>query len=194
MANKVLGNYYEHNQSFDSSNYISNLPDLNDTIHYYRQAARLITSLPNYPADKSMTYYESTRYISYRIFTRIPELYLDGYFYVLDDIEMNSFQRATYSDTLEALDNAKQTATTCIERPALHVWGGKRDVVYKALQVKCNAYREFATAVYALEKERMQIAQDCSTLECSEYEEVMIQIDQLIKNMFDTTDTAPPIH
>ena len=195
-ATYLLALYYEHNQTFDSSKFRSNVQDLNNAIHYYTKAAQRIGSLKNYPkgATADMEYIESVDYTSYLIFKNLPDLYLTGYFLAIEDITNNNTE-VFYTDTLDVLSNIRATAIMCVERPSLSVWKGKRDMIYKAQQIKCEALLRFAEAVYPLEQQRIQIAQHCRvpSNKCTEHQEIVAQIDQFIDRMFNQMNSAPRI-
>ena len=195
-ATEVLGSYYKHNRTINSSEVAKDIENLNNAIHYYKKAAQMIESTSNYPkgATKDMEYIESVVYITQSVFTGLPSLYLSGYFKALDDIDSNN-ARVSYTDTLDVLSNIRATAIMCVERPSLSVWKSKRDIIYKAQQIECEAYLRFAEAAYPLEQKRMQIAQNCQVppKECSAHKKIVGQIDQRIDNMFDKISAAPKI-
>ena len=198
-ATYFLGLYYEHNQTFDSSkfrSFKSNLQDLNNAIHYYTKAAQRIESLKNYPkgATDDMAYIESVDYTSHLVFINLPDIYLTGYFLALGDINSKT-EKVSYTDTLDVLNNIRKTAIMCVERPPLSVWKSKRDIIYKAQQIRCEALLRFAEAAYPLERQRIQIAKNCQVppKECSAHKEIVSQIDQRIDNMFRQIRSAPKI-
>ena len=195
-ATKLLGVYYERNKTFNSSERTQGIENLNNAIHYYKKAAQVIESTSNYPkgATEDMEYIESMGYLSYNVFTGLPSLYLNGYFLALDDI--TSGNSTSYTDTLDVLSNIRATAIMCVERPSLSVWKSKRNIIYQAQQIECEALLRFAEAVYPLEQQRIQIAQNCrvSSNECAEHQEIVAQIDQRIDNMFSQVSAAPQVH
>ena len=195
-ATWALGSHYKHNQTFNSAEKrTKGLENLNNAIHYYRKAADLIAATSNYPegATDDMKYIESTSYTSYSVFRFLPDLYFRGYVLALKDIYKGE---SSYTDTLEVLDHMGATAVLCVERPALYVWNGKKNIVYKAQQIKCTAHLNFAEAAYNLEKQRIQAAQNCEVplSECLEHKELRSQISQLAKNMHREITSAPQIH
>ena len=121
VATLLLGSYYEHNRTFDSSEYFSNIQDLNNAIHYYRKASDLIVADSNYPEGTTddMPYIESVSFTSYQVFRGLPGLYTSGYLTALEDTENGG--EVTYSDTLAVLHNVNKTASLCVKRPALYV-------------------------------------------------------------------------
>lgn len=196
-ATKVLGDYYEHSRTFNSAEYTDNLENLNHAIHYYTKAAQLIEALSNYPkgATDDMEYIESETYSSYDVFTDLPGLYWTGYAFAIESITEGN-ERISYADTLEVLNNLRITAIQCLERPSLSVWKGKREIIYQAQQIECEAYLRFAEAVFPLEQQRIQVSLNCVAhpSKCSEHQELIDKIDQLIDTMFYRINSAPQVY
>ncbi len=197
VATYLLGLYYKKNHTFDSAESVEGIENLNNAIHYYTKAAQIIESLTNYPegATEDMMYIESTVYTSYYVFRNLPDLYFKGYSFAIRDI-VNGSTRVSYTDTLDVLNNMRTTAIMCVERPSLSVWKSKRDIIYQAQQIKCEALLRFAEAVYPLEQQRLQIAQNCAIppSKCSEHKAIVGQIGQLVGNMFNQIRSAPKIN
>ena len=197
VATYLLGLYYKKNQTFNSSEKTNSLENLNNAIHYYKKAAQLIEATPNYPAGatEDMEYIESTVYTSYYVFRNLPDLYFKGYSIAVGNI-INGIERVSYTDTLEVLDNMRITAIMCVERHSLSVWNSKRNIIYQAQQIKCEAYLRFAEAVYPLEQQRIPIAQTCQSpiSECSKHQEVVNQVGQLVRDMFNKINSAPQVN
>ncbi len=194
-ATYLLGAYYEGNRTFNSSESTKNIEELNNAIHYYTKAAQMIESTSNYPksATEDMEHIESVVYTSYFVFSRLPYLYFRGYAIAIKNVLDNG---VSYSDTVDVLNNIRTTAIMCVERPSLSVWKEKRDIVYQAQQIKCEALLRFAEAVYPLEQQRIRVAERCTVppSECSEHRNLKDQIFQSSKNMFNQIRSAPQIH
>lgn len=195
-ATYLLGLYYKKNRTFDSAESVEGIENLNNAIHYYAKAAQMIESLSNYPngATEDMKYIESTVYTSYYVFRNLSDLYFKGYSIAIRDI-VNGSTRVSYTDTLDVLNNMRTTAIMCVERPSLSVWKSKRDIIYKAQQIECEAFLRFAEAAYPLEQQRLQIARNCAipSSKCSEHKVIVDQIGQLVGNMFNQIRSAPKI-
>ena len=195
VATYLLGVYYEKNRTFSFSEITNGFENLNNAIHYYKKAAQMIESLSSYPrgASEDMEHIESRSYISYYVFRNLPGLYFDGYAIAIENIAKGG--EISYTDTLEVLNNIRITAIMCVERPSLSVWKSKRNIIYQAQQIKCEALLRFAEAVYPLEQQRIQIAQNCqaSISECSEHQKLLNQIYALAENMFSQMKSAPKI-
>ena len=196
VATFLLGVYYEKNRSFNSSEVTNGFENLNNAIHYYRKAAQIIESLSRYPkgATADMEYIESTSYTSYYIFRNLPAQYFEGYAIAIENITKGEGE--SYTDTLEVLDNIRLTSIMCLERPSLSVWKKKKDIIYQAQQIKCEALLRFAEAVYPLEQQRVQIAQNCPVplSKCSEHKELLSRIYAFAGNMFNQMNSAPQVH
>lgn len=194
----LMGVYYLHNQTFDPSEEINNLEDLDKGIYYYTKGAQIIQSLANYPKGSTgdMEYVESKRYTSYWLFTDLPFIYLNGYYATIFNItNSNEEKEIFYNDTLDALNKIRETAIQCLNRPALLVWEEKRDIIYKAQQMTCNALFKFAEKAYALEEQRIAIDRNCQVPlnECIEHHEVVSQIYQLGTNVYRQINSASRI-
>lgn len=195
VASYLLGVYYQKNQTFNHSEIINNLEDLNNAIHYYTKAAQIIESTSNYPkgATSDMEYIESKGYTSYYIFVDLPRLFFIGYTTAIRGV-MNG--EASYTDTLDVLNNLRMTAIMCLERPSLSVWKSKRNIIYQAQQIRCEAFLRFAEAVYPLEQQRIQVAQNCIAplRECPEHQKIVDQVYQSLGDRLKKAKSAPQVH
>ena len=187
----LLGIYYNTNKTFDNSQVADNPENWNAALHYYEKAAEIIESISNYP-DKVMEFHERVSQTSYSVFTALPGLYFNGYSNALGEIIADK-ERVLYADSLEVLSKMRASAIRCLERPALSVWKEKKQLVYEAKQIKCDASLKFAENAYVLEQKRIQIAQSCQVPlgECSEHQGVINRLIQLARQMFEQKNSAP---
>ena len=196
-ATLLLGDYYRHNQTFDSSELTNNLEDLNKALYYYKRGIQMIEALPNYPdgSTDDMEYIEYASPVSFYLFTGLSFLYFRGYAIAFKNIINGNKEETFYNDTLEVLNKISKAARHCLNRPALDVWKEKRETVYEAQQIKCSAFLEFAEKAYHLEQQRIEADQNCQSplKECTEHQEVVDKIYQLAGDMFDQIRTAPEI-
>ena len=197
-ATELLGVYYERNQTFNSAERTTkSLEDLNNAIHYFTKATRIIESRANYPdgVTDDMQYIEATFYTSYYVFSGLPVLYLKGYTKAIRNLTIGR-ERVSYTDTLDVLNNIRATAIMCVERPSLSVWKSKRNIIYQAQQIKCEALLRFAEAVYPLEQQRIQVAQNCIAppSECPEHQKIVDQVYQSVRDLFSQMNSAPQIN
>ena len=184
-ATALLGFYYENNQTFDSSELTNNMEDLNEAIHYLTKATQMIESTLNYPEGSTddMVYIESKSYTSYNVFKQLPILYFNGYGMALGNITNGKKEEVFYDDTLDVLNKMRQTAMQCLVRPALSVWKEKREIIYKAKQIICDAILKFTESVYPLEEQRIQADHNCTApvSECAKHQEIFDNIVQLAR-------------
>jgi len=76
-------------------------------------------------------------------------------------------------------------ALRCLQRPYLS--GRKnKDVIYETQQIVCGASLDFARNAHPLERERIKAAENCKIQlsECSEHQEIMNALFQLVQGMF----------
>lgn len=197
-ATYLLGIYYRYNQTFYSSEYSTDLENIDKSIHYYTKATLMIQSLPNYPegTTEDVKDIEYTDRISYHLFTSVPFLHFRGYFITFNIIiKDNTLYESNYTDTLEILYKMKNSAKQCLERPALSVWKEESNMLYIAQQLKCSAFLKFAEKAYPLEKQRIKTEQSCKMplKECFEYQQIVNQINQSAKDMFEQIMSTPKI-
>lgn len=195
VANRLLGMYYASNKTFDRSQDSDEQEEFDAVIYYYDRAAQLIESLPNYPQDATVDIRDSLEYdnvVSYRIFTTLPDLYLNGYGRAIMDT-LNNPERVSYTDTLEVLHKMREASMRCLKRPALSAWKEKRERVYEAQQIKCGASLEFAETVLPLEQQRLQVEKNCVVhpSQCPEHQEIMNTLIKARGKMFEQKASAP---
>ena len=194
-ATLVAALYYKTDGTFNRSRLTEDPQKFSDMITYYEEAAKQIESARNYPegVTKDMPNLEKHYQISAEIFVSLPDSYYRGYDRALDDIVMGE---AEYVDTKTVLTNMQKAAERCLKRPSLSVWNGKREVITKALRVRCQAMKDFADDALELERTRIAIAQDCSVplRECSEHQDVVSQVASLEDTMWSKLDSVPPNH
>ncbi len=185
VANFLLGIYYKNNHSFNPANAKSNTDSANwdKTINYYTKTAELIESLPNYPEESSeeTKLMESTDHVSYWLFTQLPALYLDKYLFItVNSAPITNKEKVT--DTLDVLNKVKESATQCLNRPALSIWQKDKEDIYKKQQMVCNALLNTVKMIYPLEQHRIQAGKNCIVPlnKCSEYNGTLHKILQLI--------------
>ncbi len=180
--------YYKTDKTFDTNRGTTRDPEnFNASLFYYKRAVAQIESNPSYPEGtyKNIPYMEEHNQISVRAFTMVPMMYYRGYSNAIKDI-LGNVDRVVYIDTLEALENMKQSSEQCLARPSLPVWKEKQKHAYQVMQVRCQAMRDFSIQVYPLEQERIGIAEECvdSLKDCSEHNTVVYdKIVPLIKKM-----------
>ena len=183
----LLGIYFKHNQTFSrSEKRTESLQDLNAALEYYRKAADLIDSIPDYPnsvatgVNRGMDDIEYYVYTSYYVFATIPELYFRGYDKAMEDM-LESAEKVSYIDTSEVLSRMQSSAERCLRRPSLSGWWDKEKTVYEVQQFRCRAYLNYATAVLPLEEERAKAAGACEVRlsECEAHRKVLNDINQL---------------
>ncbi len=193
VATKVLGSYYDKNQSFDN-NQEANLENTYKAIAYYEKAADQIEAISPYPEGSSIKYISFHEYrdtTSYYVFTRLPALYFNLYSEITGKIiENNDFHS---DDTIDILQELGDAAIRCLKRPALSVWEDKKALVYKAQQIECQALLSFVEAAYPLENERIQIASSCkvSLAQCEQHQEKIEQIRNKVQILFRELEKAP---
>ena len=193
VATRVLGTYYDKNQSFDN-NQIANLENTYKAISYYEKAADQIEAISSYPEDSDIgkiSFHEYRDMTSYYVFTRLPGLYYNVYGEVLGKIiENNNFHS---DDTIGILQELGDAAIRCLKRPALSVWKEKKALVYKAQQMECQAYLNFVEAAYPLENERIQKASNCkvSLAQCEQHQKKIAQIIEEAQILMGELEKAP---
>ena len=97
-----------------------------------------------------------------------------------------------YEDSVEVLEKMRDSAERCLRRPALSEWQNKRGQTHQAMQVQCQARRDFATQAIPLEQERINVARKCSgpLSDCPEHQEIVNQLVDLSNVMGDKVDSA----
>lgn len=191
-ATYLLGVYYNTNKTFDLSKNADSPENWNAAVHYYEKAAATIEGISNYP-DEVMEFHERVSQTSYYVFTNLLTIYFNGYSVAVGEI-LNSVERMSYIDTLEVLQKLRNTAIRCLERPALSAWKEKKALVYESQQIRCLASLNFVEAVFPLEQQRIQVAQNCRVVPlsgCSEHQQVVNEIGKLVNKMFKEKDSAP---
>lgn len=190
-ATASLAAYYRENQSFDDVRE-ANMKNTQEAIRYYEKATRQIEAIPSYPngTTEDMEYIEYATMTSYRVFTILPALYFNTHLKIMKDIIKND---TSYSNTLDVLQKMGDAATRCLRRPALSVWEEKRERVYRTQQIECQAYLDFVRAIYPLEVERIQIAENCTVRvnQCEQHKEKTKQMVQVIKTLFRALKESP---
>ena len=191
----LLGTYHQLNLSFSAAEKTYNLINLDQAIHYFTKGVQMITSLSNYPegTTNDMAYIESISYPSYYLFVQLPFLHFKKFAIAMDNIIEN---KPEVSNTiLGILDKIRETSSLCLKRPALSVWQNTKQVVYDAQQIRCTIAFDFAKAVYPLEQERIQIAQNCQVplTECDEHKKAINKIYQKAIKLQRQVQLAPRI-
>ena len=194
----LLGAYFKLNQTFNSSeNKTHSLQDLNAALEYYHKAADLIDSIPGYPPEDAtvntgMNEIEYNSYTSYYVFATLPELYFRGYDKALENI-LESEEKLGYTDAFEVLSKMQSSAERCLRRPSLAGWYDKQEAVYEVQQFRCQAYLDYAKAVFPLEKERAETVRTCENRlsECEAHQEVLHEINGLKDVMIRQTNSIP---
>ena len=185
-ATKVVANFYYSDGTFDNTNGLTEDQTKYDaTIYYYERAADQIESAPNYPrgVNEGQPYLESVNRTSAYVFADLPNIYYMGYVYALSDIVYSS-EKLLYEDSIEVLNKMEDSADRCLRRPALSQWGSKRDRTYRAMQIQCQARKEFAAQSIPLEQKRMRVARNCSGPlgDCPEHKEIVNQLGRVHTN------------
>ncbi len=188
-ATRVLGSYYDKNQSFDDVK-TANMENAYTAITYYERAADQIETTSSYPEGEDVEYLEYVGTVSYRVFTRLPALHFNIYFDIMKDIATNG---TFHSNTLEILQKMGDAATNCVNRPALDVWKEKKERVYRTQQIECQAYLDFVETIYPLENERLQIADSCSVnvTNCNKHKEILNPMGKAVKTLFRELKKSP---
>lgn len=204
----LLGLYFKLNQTFNSSeaNRTHSLQDLNAALEYYNRAANLIDSRPDYPfegehgtaveggtsVNLSMDQIEYHNYTSYYVFATLPELYFRGYDKAIENI-LESEEKLDYTDAFEVLSKMQSSAERCLKRPSLAGWEDKREAVYEVQQFRCQAYLDYAKAVFPLEKERAKTVRTCENRlsKCEAHQEVLHEINGLKDIMIRQINSIP---
>ncbi len=192
VATAILGQYYDNNQTFDI-NQSTNLEITYKSIAYYEKAADQIEAISPYPEGspiETLSLHEYRSMISYRVFAKLPALYFDVYSKVLQEIMENS---AFHADTIDILQKLEDAAIRCLKRPALSAWEDKKELVYKAQQMECQAFLNFVEAAYPLEDERIQIGNNCkvSLDQCEPHQKKIEQIIKKAQILFKEIEKAP---
>ena len=194
-ATKVVADYYYYDGTFDSANGLTeDQKNYDATIYYYERAADLIESDSNYPkgVNDDQDSLEVISRTSAYVFTQLSFIYYRGYVRAMTDI-LSSSEKLLYEDSIEVLNKMEDSADRCLRRPALSQWQSKRDRTYRAMQIQCQARKEFAAQSIPLEQKRMRVARNCSGPlgDCPEHKEIVDQLIDLSNIMTDKVDSAP---
>ena len=182
-ATDTIAIYYSSDGTFDSANGITkDQKNYDATIYYYEKAADLIESANNYPKGVSddQDSLENENHTSANVFTQLPFVYYMGYVHAMIEI-LNSSEKLLYEDSIEVLEKMRHSADRCLRRPALSEWQSEKERIYRAMQVQCQARKDFAAQSIPLEKKRMRVARNCSGPlgDCPEHKEITDQIIHL---------------
>ena len=182
-ATQIVGNYYYSDKTFDKANGLTeDQKNYDATIYYYERAADIIESDSNYPkgVNDDQDSLENENRTSAYVFTQLPFLYYRGYVRAITDI-LSSSEKLIYEDSIEVLNKMEDSADRCLRRPALSQWGSKRDRTYRAMQIKCQARKDFAAQSIPLEQKRIRVARNCSGSlgDCPEHKEIVGQLVRL---------------
>ena len=190
QASHAMFAYYETDGSFDSGHEVTqDQENFDAAIHYLEVTLNQIESASNYPEGVNIDQpnLEKKDHVSVYAFIRLPFLYYIAYARSIGEV-INSSEKLLYTDSIDVLNLMKSSADRCLRRPALSVWeAGKRAHLHRAMQVKCQARRDFATQALALEQERIQVSKECSGPlgECQKHQEILSELIHLSNVMRD---------
>ena len=193
-ATDTVAMYYYSDGTFDSNNGLTeDQKNYDATIYYHEKAVDLIESAPNYPEgvnDDQVSFEKDTRTSAY-VFTQLPFIYYMGYVRAMIEITSSS-EKLLYEDSIEVLNKMEDSSDRCLRRPALSQWQSKRDRTYRAMQIQCQARKEFAAQSIPLEQKRMRVARNCSGPlgDCPEHKEIVDQLIDLSNIMTNRVDSA----
>jgi len=188
MASLIIGRYYQTDGTLDWNHHLTTDPNnFNAAIYYYEKAATQIEENSSYPegASDDIPYLEGVGYASAMLFDFLPNFYYIEYSRAIKDILSANSE---YSDLTEILVKMRNSSERCLQRPALAVWKSERYAIWIFLQVRCGVKKDFAEEVLILEQKRAAIAGRCdsSLNECSEHKEIVDQIKEKARLMWDT--------
>ena len=194
MASRIMALYYRTDGTFNSSQFTEDPENFDKMLFYYERTAKLIESNNSYPEGTTddMPYLEEQGRISARIFTALPRSYYYGYGMALEDILRSEVD---VTDTEKVLRRMQNAAERCLERPALSVWNDDKDMIAKALQLRCQAMKDFASGALDLETTRIVLAKQCAVPlgECPEHQNIINELVALANVMWAQLDEAPVI-
>ena len=193
-ATKVVAGYYYSDGTFDNTNGLTkDQKNYDATIYYYERAAELIESDPNYPkgVNDDQDSLENQNRTSAHVFIKLPFIYYSGYVQAIVEI-IGSSEKLLYEDSIEVLEKMRHSADRCLRRPALSQWQSRRERTYRAMQVSCQARKEFAAQAIPLEEKRIRVARNCSGPlgDCQEHQEIVGRIVELSNTMGDKVSSA----
>ena len=190
-ATKVLGRYYENDQSFDNNRHGS-IENLYRAIVHFKKAAAQIESAASYPRGtvRHMERIEYVEMVSYRVFTALPRQYFNIFSELMGDTVDNG---TIHPGTLKLVQEIGDAATRCLQRPPLTAWKEKKELVYREQQVVCQSYLDFARAIFPLEDERLQIVDNCkvSLNRCAQHNMKIAQMEKVLDKLFSDLKKAP---
>ena len=182
--------YYKTDKTFDTNRGTTRDPEnFNASLFYYKRAVAQIEANPNYPEGtyRNIPYLEEHNQTSVQVFTMVSKMYYRGYINAIKDMR-DDVDRVVYIDTLESLENMKQSSEQCLARPSLPVWKEKQEHACQVMQVRCQAMRDFSIQVYPLEQKRIRIDEECvgSLKGCLEHDNILNnEVVPLIKQMME---------
>ncbi len=183
--------YMEYIRILIYDHHIDNL-NFSNSLKYMERAMQMIEDLPNYPegTTNNTPLIEPILYVSHRISVGLPLFYIDWYANTIINLTNNN-EEVLYDatvDTLGILNKIQQNAAKCLEKPALNSWKERKEIIYQAQQVECNALSSFIVAVYPLEQQRIEVSKTCTVPlnECSEHQELFKEIIQLVSDIGQT--------
>ena len=193
-ATKVVADYYYSDGTFSNANGITkDQKNYDATIYYYERAAEQIESAPNYPkgVNEDQDSLENENRTSAYVFTQLPFIYYRGYVSAIMEI-LNSSQKLLYEDSVAVLEKMQDSANRCLRMPALYEWHNRRERTHRAMQLQCQARRDFASQAIDLERERIRVARDCSgpLSDCPKHKEIVGQLVNLSNIMGDRVRSA----
>ena len=177
-ATMVIAKYYQTDGTLNNTGSLTKNPEYFEfTLEYYEKAIQQIESAGSrYPegVNEDMPVLERQSQTSAFAFNQLPNLYYTAYARSIGKI-LNSVEKLEFKDSLEVLNMMQDSAQNCLERPPLSVWPGN---TYQALQVKCQARKDFAEQALDLEERRIAVAKSCSAplSACSAHQDIVNQL------------------
>ena len=193
-ASDAIAIYYYSDGTFSNANGITkDQKNYDATIYYYERAAEQIESAPNYPkgVNEDQDSLENENRTSAYVFTQLPYVYYMGYVHAMIEITSSS-EKLLYEDSVAVLEKMQDSANRCLRMPALYEWHNRRERTHRAMQLQCQARRDFASQAIDLEQERIKVARDCSGPlgDCLKHQEIVDRLIYLSNVMDDKISSA----
>ena len=187
QASNTMASYYKTDGQLNkNAKKTKNQKNFDAMIYYAERTAEQIEGATNYPygVNEDQPYLEKVSRTSAYIFTFLPGLYYTGYIRAIKNI-INSEEKLIYEDALETLAKMEDSADRCLARPALSVWGERKNHTIEAMRVKCQAMKEFAYRASILEQERNSVLSQCQSplKECPAHKKIIDELVNLVKEM-----------
>ena len=192
VATTIIAKYYKTDGTLDGPAPITSNPEYFEfALEYYEKSIQQIESAGSqYPegVNEDMPNLERKSQTSAFAFNQLPNLYYTAYVRSIGEI-LNSAEKLEFKDSLEVLNMMRDSAQNCLERSPLSVWPRN---TYRALQVKCQARKDFAEHALNLEERRIAVANNCSAplSACSAHQDIVNQLVELSNTMWSKVDSV----